>query len=106
MPGIMSPPILLCFAIIGMAVSVAAESTTSSDHNRSENVIGNYYNHWIYSDGVYDLTRSDVMNVTEPKRLTNMLGSRKTAIIEPSRTALVMIDMQSDRFSPEEWRFG
>ncbi|KAK1148718.1 hypothetical protein N8T08_008603 [Aspergillus melleus] len=45
------------------------------------------------------------MNVTEPKRLTNMLGSRKTAIIEPSRTVLVIINMQSNLFSLEERYF-
>ncbi|KAB8225804.1 Isochorismatase hydrolase [Aspergillus novoparasiticus] len=59
------------------------------------NYIGNYYNHWIYANGVFDLTRSDLMDVTKPIAITNMLGSRKTAVIEPSRSALVIIDMQN-----------
>ncbi|KAB8272881.1 Isochorismatase hydrolase [Aspergillus minisclerotigenes] len=63
--------------------------------NQSASLIGNYYNHWIYADGVFDLTRSDLMNVTKPIAITNMLGSRKTAVIEPSRSALVIIDMQN-----------
>jgi hypothetical protein len=54
---------------------------------------------WTYADGVFDLTRSNLMNVTEPITITDMLGSRKTAVIEPSRSALVIIDMQSNIFS-------
>ncbi|KAJ5215170.1 Isochorismatase hydrolase [Penicillium citrinum] len=64
--------------------------------NQPANAIGNYYNqYWNYADEVFDLTRSDLMNVTEPITITDMLGSRKTAVIEPSRSALVIIDMQN-----------
>ncbi|CAG8039934.1 unnamed protein product [Penicillium salamii] len=41
------------------------------------------------------------MNVTKPKTIKNMLGSRKTAIIEPSRSALIMIDMQNYFLHPD-----
>lgn len=50
---------------------------------------------WVKdSGGVWDLTRSDRAAVTSPK-LVPMSGSKKTIMIEPSRSALVIIDMQS-----------
>ncbi|KAK5133731.1 hypothetical protein LTR08_007485 [Meristemomyces frigidus] len=59
-------------------------------------LIGNYYNYWKLKNNntLYDLTRADRLPVTSPK-LIPMLGSRKEALIEPSRTALVIIDMQN-----------
>ncbi|KAF2103974.1 Isochorismatase hydrolase [Rhizodiscina lignyota] len=50
---------------------------------------------WSKSDGVFDLTRSDRLPVTTPKMISGMIGGRKNAIIEPSRTGLVIIDMQN-----------
>ena len=62
--------------------------------------VGNYYNYWSVSNTTgnltYDLSRSDRLPTTSPKHLKNVFfGSRKSAIIEPSRTALVIIDMQN-----------
>ncbi|PNS18438.1 T-complex protein 1 subunit gamma [Sphaceloma murrayae] len=71
----------------------------------SSQVIGNYYNYWTLlntTPPVYDLTRSSVLPVTSPKTLSNVFtGSRKSAIIEPSRSALVIIDMQNFFLDPE-----
>lgn len=47
------------------------------------------------ADGVWDLTRSLAFPTTTPKTI-QALGTRKSIIIEPSRSALVMIDMQSE----------
>jgi nicotinamidase-related amidase len=58
-------------------------------------------NSWYKTDGVFDLTRSDRVAVTSPKKITNMAGSRKSAIIEPSRSGLVIIDMQNFFLHPE-----
>ncbi|KAK4992533.1 hypothetical protein LTR50_001075 [Elasticomyces elasticus] len=65
-------------------------------------VLGNYYNYWKLRSNktVYDLTRSDRMPVTSPKVIP-MMASRKTAIIEPSRSALVIIDMQNFFLHPQ-----
>ncbi|KAK4999837.1 hypothetical protein LTR66_001221 [Elasticomyces elasticus] len=65
-------------------------------------VLGNYYNYWTLRSNktVYDLTRSDRMPVTSPKVIP-MMASRKTAIIEPSRSALVIIDMQNFFLHPQ-----
>lgn len=49
------------------------------------------------SSGIWDLTRSDRAPVTNPKVLP-MTGSKKSIRIEPSRSALVIIDMQSKSF--------
>lgn len=68
--------------------------------------VGNLYNYWTLlntSSGiVYDLTRSDRLPVTSPKNLTNVFfASRKSAIIEPSRTGLVIVDMQNFFLHPQ-----
>ena len=65
-------------------------------------IIGNYYNYWKLKNNntVYDLTRSDRMPTTSPKTIP-MLGFRKEAIIEPNRTALVIIDMQNFFLHPQ-----
>ena len=50
---------------------------------------------WVKTDeGAFDLTRSARMETTAPKTLPTT-GSRGPIIVEPSRTALVIIDMQS-----------
>ncbi|KAK4964160.1 hypothetical protein LTR66_012448 [Elasticomyces elasticus] len=65
-------------------------------------ILGNYYNYWTLRSNktVYDLTRSDRMPVTSPKVIP-MMASRRTAIIEPSRSALVIIDMQNFFLHPQ-----
>jgi nicotinamidase-related amidase len=65
----------------------------SSDDSLGD--VGNAYNYWrIYPNGTYDLTRSYVSSVTSPKLLP-FFGIRSSAIIEPSRSVLCIIDMQS-----------
>ena len=56
--------------------------------------LGNYYNYWRVTDGIFDLTRSDRSPITTPKTLP-MMGSGSSIKIEPNRTALVIIDMQN-----------
>jgi nicotinamidase-related amidase len=61
----------------------------------TEGVVGNAYNYWhTYANGTYDLTRRDVSPITKPK-LIPMTGLRASAIIEPSRSVLCVIDMQN-----------
>jgi hypothetical protein len=61
----------------------------------SASVFGNFYNYWYKGPGgTFDLAQSNVLPVTTPKTVP-MLGSRQRAIIEPTRTALVVIDMQN-----------
>lgn len=64
--------------------------------SKNASILGNYYNYWSIqaNDTVFDLTRSDRMPVTSPKTIP-MSGSRKYATIEPSRSALIIIDMQN-----------
>lgn len=58
-------------------------------------VLGNAYNYWSkLTNGTFDLTRSQVMPVTNPK-LIPFSGSRASAIIEPSRAVLAIVDMQN-----------
>jgi hypothetical protein len=64
-------------------------------------VLGNYYNNWVKpSPDIFDLTRSGSSPITTSLTIP-MLGSRKTAIIEPTRSALVIIDMQNFFLHPE-----
>ncbi|KAJ4408923.1 hypothetical protein N0V82_009578 [Gnomoniopsis sp. IMI 355080] len=57
--------------------------------------LGNVYNYWSkLPNGTYDLTRSQVMPVTTPK-LIPFSGSRSSALIEPSRAVLAIVDMQN-----------
>ena len=69
--------------------------------NDSSTVLGNYYNYWTkYPNGTFDLTRSARSAVTSPKVLP-MSGSRPEIIIEPTRSALVIIDMQNFFLNPQ-----
>ena len=47
------------------------------------------------ADGAWDLTRSMAFPITSPKKIP-AVGTRSSIIIEPSRSALVIIDMQSE----------
>ncbi|KAI7239955.1 Pre-mRNA-splicing factor [Hortaea werneckii] len=68
----------------------------------SSSTLGNYYNYWKLTDNdtTYDLTRSDRMPVSSPKAIP-MIGSRERAIIEPNRTAMVIVDMQNFFLHPQ-----
>lgn len=62
--------------------------------------LGNVYNYWAkFPNGTYDLTRSQVMSVTEPKVIP-FSGSRSSALIEPSRAVLAIVDMQNFFLDP------
>lgn len=64
--------------------------------NSSTTDLGNVYNYWRkLPNGTYDLTRSDVMPVTSPKVIPFSGTRRRSAIIEPSRTVLTIVDMQN-----------
>ncbi|KAI7214934.1 Pre-mRNA-splicing factor [Hortaea werneckii] len=68
----------------------------------SSSTLGNYYNYWKLTDNntTYDLTRSDRMPVSSSKTIP-MIGSRERAIIEPNRTAMVIVDMQNFFLHPQ-----
>ncbi|KAI6863155.1 Pre-mRNA-splicing factor [Hortaea werneckii] len=68
----------------------------------SSSTLGNYYNYWKLTDNdtTYDLTRSDRMPVSTP-RTVPMIGSRERAIIEPNRTAMIIVDMQNFFLHPQ-----
>ncbi|KAH8901598.1 isochorismatase hydrolase [Thozetella sp. PMI_491] len=69
--------------------------------NSTGTVLGNAYNYWRkYPNGTFDLTRSDIMPVTAPK-LIPFTASRQTALIEPSRSVLCIIDMQNFFLHPD-----
>jgi nicotinamidase-related amidase len=57
--------------------------------------VGNGINYWrLLSNGTYDLTRSELAEVTSPRTIP-CTGPRQSALIEPSRSVLVIIDMQN-----------
>jgi nicotinamidase-related amidase len=57
--------------------------------------VGNGINYWrLLSNGTYDLTRSEIAHVTSPREIP-CTGPRASALIEPSRSVLVIIDMQN-----------
>lgn len=62
--------------------------------------LGNIYNYWAkFPNGTFDLTRSQVMSVTDPKVIP-FSGSRSSALIEPSRAVLAIVDMQNFFLDP------
>lgn len=69
--------------------------------NDTTQTFGNVYNYWTkMPNGTWDLTRSNVSAVTAPKVIP-FSGSRSSAIIEPSRSVLCIIDMQNFFLHPE-----
>jgi hypothetical protein len=88
--------------------SSSITSLTGTANTSISDVIGNYYNYWIstktkingQNHTIYDLTRSDRMPTTNPITIP-FSGSRKAAKIEPSRSALVIIDMQNFFLHPD-----
>ena len=101
------PLLLLCLLVVTPALgqvydvynSITALAGTAFDKT---GILGNYYNYWKLTDNetTWDLTRSDRMPVTTPKKIP-MLGFRKQALIEPNRTAMVIIDMQNFFLHPK-----
>jgi len=98
----LAAPIVAATAALPLASSTiitAYQNITLPTTNTT--LLGNIYNHWIYlGNDTYDLTRSMVAPTTKPVTIP-MTGSRKRAIIEPSRSALVIIDMQNFFLHPE-----
>ncbi|KAH9830246.1 isochorismatase hydrolase [Teratosphaeria destructans] len=80
--------------------SITALAGTANGSDAS--ILGNYYNYWKLTNNktTWDLTRSDRLPVSCPKTIP-MLGSRKEAIIEPNRTAFVIVDMQNYFLHPK-----
>lgn len=80
--------------------SITAVVGTANDSDPS--VVGNYYNYWRLDANAttYDLTRSERMKTTSPKTIP-MLGGKEQAIIEPNRTAMVIVDMQNFFLHPK-----
>lgn len=80
--------------------SITALAGTANDSDPA--ILGNYYNYWKLTNNktTYDLTRSDRLAVTAPKVIP-MIGSRKQAVIEPNRTAMVIVDMQNFFLHPQ-----
>lgn len=80
------------------SITAAVGSVDDSDPA----LIGNHYNHWRLDPNktTYDLTRRDRWGTSSPKTIP-MLGSREQAIIEPNRTAMVIIDMQNYFLHPQ-----
>lgn len=106
LPAITPSGILLVVAITvaGQLYDTSSSFTALAGTSNASNpsVIGNFYNYWTLTDNktTYDLTRSDRMPITSPKTIP-MLGSRKQAIIEPNRTAMIIVDMQNFFLHPQ-----
>jgi len=99
--------------LLSLALCLTASAIPLDLHARQENnlvgtgfdndttILGNTMNYWKkYPNGTFDLTRSNQVPVTSPKVLP-MFGSRSEIIIEPSRSALVIIDMQNFFLHPQ-----
>ncbi|KAK3627370.1 hypothetical protein LTR56_019285 [Elasticomyces elasticus] len=80
--------------------SITAVAGTANDSDPT--ILGNYYNYWklLNNKTTWDLTRSDRLPVSSPKTIP-MIGSRKEAIIEPSRSAFMIVDMQNFFLHPQ-----
>ncbi|KAK1068936.1 hypothetical protein LTR74_005199 [Friedmanniomyces endolithicus] len=80
--------------------SITALAGTANDSDPT--ILGNYYNYWklLNNKTTWDLTRSDRLPVTSPKTIP-MLGYRSEAMIEPNRTAFMIVDMQNFFLHPK-----
>ena len=94
MQGVLALATVAAGQVYNVYNSITALSGTANSTNPA--MIGNYYNYWEVNknQSTYDLTRSDRMPVTSPKTIP-MLGRRKQALIEPNRTAMIIVDMQN-----------
>lgn len=85
----------LLSAAAGSLVNRQAYALGGIGFDGPSTILGNVYNYWSkLSNGTYDLTRSKVMPVTSPK-LIPFSGSRSSALIEPTRAVLAIVDMQN-----------
>ena len=92
--------------LLGIALTVSSATSKAVEKRQgyvgsgigyfdAEPRVGNGVNYWrVYPNGTYDLTRSNLAEVSTPK-LIPCTGPRQSAIIEPSRSVLVIIDMQN-----------
>ncbi|KAH7560287.1 Isochorismatase-like protein [Bipolaris maydis] len=91
--------VVVALPLVSSTIITAYQNITLPTANTT--LLGNIYNHWIYiGNDTYDLTRSMVAPTTKPVTIP-MTGSRKQAVIEPSRSALIIIDMQNFFLHPE-----
>ncbi|KAK4935275.1 hypothetical protein LTR10_023642 [Elasticomyces elasticus] len=94
----------LLFSQLSWAVPVELEKRqeyglTGQGFDAGTKQLGNAYNYWLeMPNGTWDLTRSQSAPVTSPKVLP-MLDS--SIMIEPNRSALVIIDMQNFFLHPD-----
>lgn len=105
-----SKPLLSALALTGSLLSGAAANPIEERQayalggiglNDSTQTLGNDYNYWTkLPNGTWDLTRSKVMPVTKPVVIP-FSGRRSSAIIEPSRSVLCIIDMQNFFLHPQ-----
>lgn len=87
--------VALCLLLSALTTPVRGQAFALGGigFNDSSTTLGNIYNYWRkLANGTFDLTRSDVMGVTAPKLLT-FSGDRASALIEPTRSVLCIIDM-------------
>lgn len=96
--------LLSCWPMVAGASELQERQTyalVGDGLNTSGTVLGNYYNYWRKPpNGTFDLTRPDRSPITQP-RVLPMFGSRKEIIIKPTRSALVIIDMQNFFLHPQ-----
>jgi hypothetical protein len=91
--SMMLPAILALLSVSSAQLITASGNLTLP--STPTKILGNVYNHWVpLGNKTYDLTRSLYLPTTQTLTVP-MTGSRKKAIIEPSRSALIIIDMQN-----------
>lgn len=84
------------------------QSQSKQSKHKTSRVVGNKDSgaYWtVYTDATgektYDLTRGPTLPTFRPRTLRNVFsGPKKSAIIEPSRCALVIVDMQNAFLHP------
>jgi hypothetical protein len=95
------PLLLAIMSTIPATATIITASGNISLPTTNTTLLGNIYNHWTHlGNKTFDLTRSLVSPTTHPVTIP-MTGSRKSALIEPSRSALIIIDMQNYFLHPE-----
>lgn len=89
----MRAPLSLLITALVTRVHGQAYAMGGTGFNDTSTTLGNVYNYWRkLENGTFDLTRSDAMPVTTPKLVT-FSGLRPSAIIEPTRSVLCIVDM-------------
>lgn len=102
---VLQPSAMLLQALISLLTMTSSTLITAGGNitvpNSDTPILGNLYNHWVaLGNKTFDLTRSLYLPTTAPLTIP-MNGTRKSAIIEPSRSALIIIDMQNYFLHPE-----